>query len=261
MSLTRLTMQALVDEVREDLDEPYAAPPDTTNFWSQDYIVRQINRGLRQVWQICRNDKGSEWFVRKLRSNDPVLTIFGQVYNPAGFRGTDGKTELILPPDLGELLFLEPILNTNTDQAADVRFRYEPGLNGPAIRELSRTTASVGLAEYWGAVVQRHEGPRFVFKPPFADTTVDFEMEYVVKPDSYALADTFEGLGFDDLLLDAVEAYAVQECLKKAADAAALAKAKDTWAERKALVIEAAAPLQTVEYETVNGFLPDDGGW
>lgn len=260
MSLTRLTMQALVDEVRDDLDEPYAAPPDTTNFWSQDFIVRQINRGLRQVWQLCRNDKGSEWFVRRLKSSDPVVTIYGAPYNPAGFRGVQNQTELILPPDLGELLFLEPILNTTTQQAADVRFRYEPGLNGQAIRELSRT-ATIGLSEYWGAIVQRHEGPRFVFKPPFNDTDVDFEMEYIVKPDNYALTDTFEGLGFDDLLLDAVEAYAVQECFKKADNAQQIAKAKETWAERRALVIEAVAPLQTVEYETVAGFMPDDGGW
>lgn len=260
MALTRKTFQELVDEVREDLDEPYAAPPDTTNFWSQDYIVRQINRGLRQVWQICRNDKGSEWFVRKLRSDDDPVTIYGQPYNPASFRGVTNRTELILPPDLGELLFLEPVLNTNTMQAADVRFRYEPGLNGVAYRELSRQ-AQFGLAEYWGAIVQRHEGPRFVFKPPFSDTLVDFEMEYIVKPDSYQLTDTFEGLGFDDLLLDAVEAYAVQECLRKSDNVQALGKAKDTWAERRALVIEAVAPLQTVEYETVAGFLPDDGGW
>lgn len=260
MALTRKNFQNLVDEIRDDLDEPYAAPPDTTNFWSQDYIVRQINRGLRQVWQITRNDKGADWFVRKIRSDDDPIVIYGQPYNPAGFRGTQLKTELILPPDLGELRFLEPILNTNTNQAADVRFRYEPRLDGVAIRELSRQ-AQFGLAEYWGAVVQRQDGPRFVFKPPFSDTSVDFEMEYIVKPDSYQLTDTFEGLGFDDLLLDAVEAYAVQECLRKSDNQQALAKAKDTWAERRALVIEAVSPLQTVEYEMTSGFLPDDGGW
>lgn len=260
MSLTRLSMQQLVDEVREDLDEPYAGPPDTTNFWSQDYIVRQINRGLRQVWQIVRNDKGSEWFVRKLRSDDPPVTIFGQVYSPAGFSATTNQTELILPPDLGELLFLEPVLNTNTTQTADVRFRYEAGLNGQSYREISRTS-TIGLSEYIGAVVQRQAGPRFVFRPPFVDTTVDFELEYIVKPDSYALADTFEGLGFDDLLLDAVEAFAVQECRKKADNPAKLAEAQATWAERRALVIEAVAPLQTVEHEMVQNFLPDDGGW
>lgn len=260
MSLTRKSIQNLVDEVRSDLDEPYAAPPDTTNFWSQDELVRYINRGLRQVWQLVRNDKGSEWFVRRLRSNDPPVTIYGQTYNPAGFSATTNQTELILPPDLGELLFLEPVLNTNTTQAADVRFRYEAGLNGQSYREISRTS-TIGLSEYIGAVVQRHEGPRFVFRPPFVDTTVDFELEYVVKPDSYQLTDTFEGLGFDDLLLDAVEAYAVQEARRKADNAAKLAEAKDAWAEKRALVIETVSPLQTVEPEFTNNFLPDDGGW
>lgn len=260
MSLTRLTMQDIVDQVREDLDEPYAAPPDTTNFWSQDYIVRQINRGLRQVWQIARNDKGSEWFVRRMLSSDPALTIYGQSYNPNGFQATTGKTELILPPDMGELLYLEPLINPLTQMAADIRFRYEAGLNGPNYREISRLT-TVGQSEYWGTVVQRREGPRFVFKPPFVDVAVDFQLEYVVKPDNYALADTFEGLGFDDLLLDAVEAYAVQECRRRADNAAKLAEAKDTWAERRALVIETISPLQTVEHEFVQNFLPDDGGW
>jgi len=260
MSLSAKTMQDLVNEVRSDLDEPYAAPPDTTNFWLQDEIVRYINRGLRQVAQLCRNDKGSEWFVRRLRSSDPVLMIYGQAYSPAGFQGVTGKTELILPPDLAELLFLEPVLNTNTMQAADVRFRYEAGLNGQTYRELARTT-TIGQSEYYGAVVQRREGPRFVFRPPFVDTTVDFELEYVVKPDSYQIADTFEGLGFDDLLLDAVGAYAVQEARKKADNASKLSEAKESWGEKRALVIEAVSPLQTVEHETVANFLPDDGGW
>lgn len=253
-------MADLVDEVRQDVNEPFAAPPDTTNFWSQDEIVRNMNRGLRQVWQICRNDKGAEWFVRKLRSNDPPLTIFGQPYNPAGFQGVSGRTELILPPDLGELLFIEPVLNTVTTQAADIRFRFEAGLNGPNYREISRV-ATVGLSEYYGAVVQRLDGPRLAFAPAFVDSSVDFTLEYIVKPDDYALADTFEGLGFDDLFLDAVEAYAVQECFRKGDHPEQLAKAKDAWAERRAMVIEAVSPMQTVEHEKVSNFLPDDGGW
>jgi hypothetical protein len=253
-------MQDLVDEIRSDINEPYAAPPDTTNFWSQNELVRYINRGLRQVYQICRNDKGSNWFVRRLRSNDPVLRIHGQAYSPAGFQATTGKTELILPPDLGEMLFLEPILNTNTAQAADVRFRYETSLDGGTYRQLSRTS-TIGQSEYWGVVVQRLDGPRFVFKPPFVDTAVDFELEYVVKPDSYQLADTFDGIGFDDLLLDAVESYAVSEARKKADNPAKLSEAKETYAERRAMVLEAVTPLQTIEAEHVKGFLPDAGGW
>jgi hypothetical protein len=244
MSLTKLTMQALVDQVRDDLDEEYAPPPDTTNFWSQDFIVRQINRGLRTVWQTIRNDKGSEWCVRRLRSDDPPVTIYGQPYDPASFQATDGKTELILPPDLGELLHLEPVINPVTLQAADVRFRFGVGLNDVAYRELSRGT-TVGFAEYSAVLVQRQNGPRLVFTPPFADLTTDFQMEYVVKPDDYALTDTFEGLGFDDLFLDAVEAYAVQECRRKADNPAKLAEAKDTWAERRALVIQAVANGRT----------------
>lgn len=262
MSLTRRSMQDLVDEVRDDLDEPYAPPPDTTNFWSQDYIVRMVNLSLRKIWQIIRNDKGSEYFVRKIRSSDPPLTIYGQEYNPAAFRGVTNRTELILPPDLGELLYLEPVLNTNTQQAADVRFRYETGLNGQAFRELSRH-AVVGSTEYWGAVIQRGEGPRFVFKPPFADTTVDFEMEYVAKPDNYALADSFEGIGFDDLFLDAVEAFAALRCLDKSDEPSPgkMRQLTTKWDEAHALLVEAVAPLQTVEHEMVDGFIPDDGRW
>lgn len=252
-------MQDLVDEVRDDLDEEFD-PTGSTNFWSQDYIVRQLNRGLRQVYQIVRNDKGAQWFVRKLRSSDPPLIIFGQTYNPKGFQGVTNRTEFILPPDLAELLYLEPVLNTVTTVAADVRFRYEAGLNGPIMRELSRTS-TIGLTEYWGAVVQRPDGPRFVFKPPFVDTTVNFELEYVIKPDNRSISDSFEGLGFDDLLLDAVEAYAVQECRRRADNPAKLAEAKDTWNERRAMVVESAGPLQTVEPETASGFLPNDGGF
>jgi hypothetical protein len=260
VSLTRKTMQDLVDELRSDLDEPYAAPPDTTNFWSQDELVLYLNRAFRQVWQLVRNDKGSEWFVRTMRSSDPIRTIYGQAYNPAGFQGVTGRTELILPPDLGELLYLEPVLNPDTTQAADVRFRYEPGLNGQNIRELART-ATIGQSEYWGAVVQREDGPRFVFRPAFVDSTVDFQLEYVAKPKNLALTDTLEGFGFDDLFLDAVESYALTEARRKADNPPKLAEAKDGWGEKRALVIEAVAPLQTVEHETVANFLPDDGGW
>lgn len=261
MALTRRRMQDLVDEVRQDLDEPYAPAPDTTNFWSQDYIVGQINRGLRQIWQVARNDKGSQWFVRRLRSTDPAVTIYGAPYNPASFRAIVNATSLTLPPDLGELVHLEPLLNTTTNQAADVRFRYEAGLNGQQYRELSRI-ATVGLAEYWGAVVQRLEGPQFVFQPPFQTTaSCDLELEYIVKPDNYALTDTFEGLGFDDLMLDAVEAYAALHCLDKSdqPNPQKVQRLMAKWTEAKDLVIESVGPMQTVEHEMVDGFLPDDG--
>lgn len=261
MSLTILTMLDLVSQIRDDLDEPLDLTGNT-NFWSQDYITKQVNRALRVVWQIVRNDKGSEWCVRKMRSDDPPLTIYGQTYNPAAFRAVTNQTELILPPDLGELLFIEPVLNTVTTQAADVRFRFEAGLNGPNFREVSRIS-TVGLAEYFGAVVQRRDGPRLVFAPAFIDSSVDFTIEYVAKPDDYALTDSFEGLGFDDLFLDAVEAWAVLRCLKKSdqPNPQKLSQWQEQWAEARAMVIEAVSPLQTVEHEFTQNFLPDDGGW
>jgi hypothetical protein len=260
--LTRRSMQSLVDEVREDLDEPYAAPPDTTNFWSQDYIVGRINFALRRIWQLARNDKGSEWFVRRLRSDDPPVTIYGQPYNPEAFQASTGKTELILPPDLGELLHLEPVINTTTLQAADVRFAWGVGLNDVGYRELSRGT-TVGFAEYRAVLVQRLDGPRLVFTPPFADLTTDFQMEYVAKPDNYALTDTFEGLGFDDLFLDAVRALAALRCLDKSdnPNPDKVQLLTNNWNETRAMVTETISPLQTVEHEFVSNFLPDDGGW
>jgi hypothetical protein len=253
MSTTRRSMLDLTEEIRDDVDEPLDATG-TTNFWTQDMLVLRINRGLRQVWQLARNDKGARWFVRTMRSTDPVTSIHGRPFNPACLQVTDGADELVLPPDFGELLLFEPIVSATDGSTADITFRYTP-INSPTFRALSRTAS--GFSEYWCDVIQRLNGPRLVLRPPFQATTLDTVMEYLVKPNNYALTDTFEGLGFDDLMLDAVIAYAVMDCYRKADAPDKLKAAEATWSERRALVIEAVGPLQTVEHEVVQGFIPD----
>ena len=253
MSATRRSMLDLTEEIRDDLDEPLDATG-TTNFWTQDMLVLRINRGLRQVWQIARQDKGSRWFVRTMRSTDPTTSIHGRPYNPACLQVTDGASELVLPPDFGELLLFEPIVDTDSGDTADITFRYTP-INSPTFRALSRSAS--GFSEYWCDVVQRLGGPRFIIRPPFQASTLDVTMEYIVKPDNYALEDTFEGLGFDDLMLDAVIAYAVMDARRKSDNAGKLKEAENTWAERRALAVETVGPLQTVEHEFVQSFIPD----
>lgn len=254
-------MVDLIDEIRGDLDEPLDATG-STNFWSQSEIARYVNRGLRQVWQLARNDKGSRWFVRSIRSTDDPLSIFGRPYNPACLAPTDGTDELILPPDFGELLSLEPIVTSTDNLTADITFRFAP-LNSPVMRNLSRvSTTFTGFAEYFCDVIQRPQGPRLVLRPTFQGgsdgAAQDCRLEYVLKPDNYAVEDTFEGVGFDDLMLDAVLAYAELECRRKADNPAKLKEATETWAERRALVIETIGPLQTVEHEMVQGFLSEE---
>lgn len=258
MALTRRTMLDVVTNVRDDLDEPYDATGNS-NFWSQADIVRRINKGLRWVWQVARNDKGSRWHVRRLLSTDPVVTIYGEPYNPAAFGLVENRTELILPPDLGELLMLEPLPTDASTSTADIRFRWKSGPQAAAFRE--QTRVSSGLSEYEATLVQRLTGPRVLFRPPFQSSSVDLQLEYIVKPGSYALTDTFEGLGFDDIALDAVEAFAVVACRRKADNAARLKEAENAWTEAKALVIEAVGPLQTVEHEFAEGFMPDGNEW
>lgn len=253
MSSTRRTMLDVVSEIRADLDEPLDATGNS-NFWSQTDIVLRVNRGLRQVWQLARMDKGSRWFVRNLRSTDKKLDIFGRPYNPAALQVQSNATELILPPDFGELLLFEPI----TDAAGtlpSIQFRFTK-LSGRLYAQLSRIAS--GSSEYWCDVVQRLEGPRLVMQPPFEQGPVDTRIEYLVKPDNYALADTFEGLGFDDLMLDAVIAYAEVECWRKADNPEKLKEALATWGDRKALVLEEVGPHQTVEHEVVQGFMEEE---
>lgn len=253
MSSTRRSMLDLLDEIRGDLDEPLDATG-STNFWSQTDLVLRVNRGLRQVWQLARNDKGSRWFVRTIRSTDPEITIYGRPYNPGALTVNTEQEELVLPPDFGELLLFEPQVETSDGLTADITFRYTT-VDSPTFRALSRS--GTGFSEYWCAPVQRPGGPRFLLRPPFQSGTLETVMEYVVKPDNYALEDTFEGVGFDDIMLDAVIAYAVLDARRKADNPAKLREAEGTWAERKALVVETIGPLQTVEHEMVQSFIPD----
>jgi len=246
-------MLDLLDDIRDDLDEPLDATG-TTNFWTQDMLVRRVNRGLRQVWTLAKNDKGSRWFVRTMRSTDPQITIYGRPYNPACLQVTSGTEELVLPPDFGELLLFEPMVEDSDNTTADINFRYT-SINSGTFRGLSRTAS--GFSEYWCDVVQRMGGPRFLIRPPFQASTLEVVMEYIVKPDNYALEDTFEGVGFDDVMLDAVIAYAGMDARRKADNPAKLKEAEATWAERRAVVIQTIGPLQTVEHETVQGFIPD----
>ena len=253
MSTTRRSMLDLTNEMRSDLDEPLDASG-TTNFWLQDDLVMYLNRGLRQVWQIVRNDKGSRWFVRTLRSTDPQTTIHGRPYNPQCLQLVTGAVELALPPDFGELLLFEEIPNASDSVTSDIAFRYAP-INSPLYRAMSRTTS--GFSEYTCTVVGRPNGIRFLIKPPFQAGTIETVMEYVVKPDNYALEDTFEGLGFDDLMLDGVVAHALVGARRKSDNASKLKEAIDRWGECKALVMETVDPLQTVEHEFVQSFIPD----
>ena len=111
MALTRKTVNDLLVEVRDFLDEPY--DPDT-NFWTNTFLLRQLSRGFREVWQTAR-DEDHHWFLRRVKSTDAAFNAFGNAddeYDPADMQLVADLDAIPLPADFAELRLFEQLIET-----------------------------------------------------------------------------------------------------------------------------------------------------
>lgn len=243
------TIDDLVALVREDLDEAENA---STNFWTNAFLIARLNRGFREIWQATR-EAHENWFVRKLASTDPVLRIYGRPYNPVAMQLTDGADELVLPPDLFELLSLTPIVSVTSSEPCP-SFTMT-NLSASDFRALRQATSTQVVASYQCDIERRADGPRLLFAPTIgAGSPSDIELHYVYQPKEYASGEDLDNSGFSRTMLDAAVAYAVLEAREREdRSTEAIARAERKYARKLALVTRHAGPRESQDPELVDG--------
>lgn len=247
------TINDLVTEVREDLDEELYAG---VNFWDDSFIIGRLNRGFRELWQAAR-ETHENWFVRKIASTDQALTIYGRTYDPASLQLGENIGELVLPPDLYEIVSLTGQLATDGSGSS---LCVEFGRLGSEDFRAFRGQAGASGGSHLCDVVYREGGPVLVFSPNSGvNPAVDVLLEYVFQPKEYVAGDLLENSGFNRTMLDAAVAYAVLEAREKEDRSTdAINRAERKYARKLSLVTRSAGPRQTQNDEIVEGFMEWD---
>lgn len=253
----RKTIDDLILEVREDLNEEADAASEDTNFWTDAYLLSRLNRGFRRVWQIAREQKESPRFMRRLRSTDAPLILHNVEYDPTTFRLTQGMDQFKLPPDFEELHLLEPVTDLDTTESGII-FHYTK-LANDKFRVMVRTVGPGRGGSYQCEIVERQDGAWFLIAPQMqlADQ-VNLLMEYVFQPQVYAAGDSLINSGFDDNMLDAVVKFALLEAYKKEGRRENLQAAAADWQDASDFVKRSSGPLQVIEGEKVAGYLEEE---
>lgn len=257
MPSIRRSIDDLLSEVREDLNEEADTTGESTNYWTDPYIISRLNRGFRRVWQIAREQKDSPRFMRRLRSTDEPLVLHGREYDPGSLRLHSEVDQLKLPPDFEELHLLEPVVDADNTESGII-FHYTK-LANDKFRVLVRTQGPSRGGSYQCEVVEREDGAYLLIAPKLVITDfTDILMEYVFQPKLYEAGDSLTNSGFDDNLLDGVVAFALWECYKREGRRENLQNAAAAWQEASDFIKRSSGPLQQIEGERVGGYLEEE---
>lgn len=257
MSYSRKFIDDLITEVRDDLNEEADTSTESTNFWTDAFILSRLNRGFRRVWQIAREQKESPRFMRRLRSTDAPLIIHNKEFDPATLKLKQDVEQLKLPPDFEELHVLEPLVD-DLNVESGIVFHWTK-LANDKFRVLVRTQGPSRGGTYQCEIVERQDAAYLLITPKMNLTdTSDIIMEYVFQPKVYEAGDTLENSGFDDNMLDAVLAFTIWECYKREGRRENLQQAATAWQEASDFVKRSSGPLQVIEGERVGGYLEEE---
>lgn len=257
MSVQRRFIADLIAEVREDLNEEADTTGESTNFWTDAFILSRLNRGFRRVWQIGREQKDSPRFMRRLKSTDPPLILHGVEFDPSTLTLRKETEQLKLPPDFEELHLLEPLVDQDNTESGIVL--HWTKLANDKFRVLVRTTGPSRGGSYQCEIVERQDGAYILFTPKIVVTDESpIIMEYVFQPKVYIAGDALLNSGFDDNMLDAVVAFALLECYKKEGRRDNIQLAASAWQEASDFVKRSSGPLQQIEGERCQGFLEEE---
>ena len=252
------TVAELLTEVREILDEPLDLTGNDSNLWSNTELTRWMNVGLRRVWAHVKKER-ENYFMRTVRSDaTEKIKVYGRDYDPAEIRILAGRKELSLPPDFAELRVFEPVISADAgDVNGEVQFLFNQ-LANMGLRTRMRAIGPERGGVYECEIVFREEGPRImIFPEPVLQSPIDVRMEYVHGPLQLTSTDSFEGSGFNQLMLDAVVNYVVYRARKKEENAASISQAQADLSDSLDVVGSAAGPRQARDDEVVDGYLED----
>jgi hypothetical protein len=257
LSATRRYLQDLLDEVRADLNEEADTAAESTNFWTDAFIVSRLNRGFRRVWQVAREQPDSPRFMRRLRSTDAPLILAGREFDPATLKLVTDMDEMKLPPDFAELHLLEPLVDADNTESGII-FHYTK-LANDKFRVLIRTHGPSRGGVYQCEVVERQDGAYLLIAPKLSITDgTNIIMEYMFSPRVMEAGDALINTGFDDDMYDAVVAFTLLECAKKEGRRENVQLAGAAWQEASDFIKRSSGPTQRVEPERVAGYLEEE---
>lgn len=234
-----------------------------TNFWSRAETVEYLNEGVAEVWQAVR-ETHQNWSVKQMLSTDPEQKINGRLYDPSNLRIVQDRERLMLPPDFHELLFMEAPPGQNSSlQVSDpffprVVFEYH-NLTQRRFRQDAINHITTNVRRYLYDVVYGPEGPYVLFSPPISlSESLETKIMYIALPPLLTIADTFEGTGFNRIMVDAVLGYVVWTAAVKQDLLEDYTKLERKWNLKRELAVRSAGPKQTRDEETVEGYLEDE---
>jgi hypothetical protein len=189
----------LVEEVRDDLDEPVAQN------WSDTKLLRWINKGIVRLVNATRAQR-QHWFDRIILSTDSASTIRGETYTPTtSLLPTAGGSTLTLPPDCLEIVSLRPTSQTDLDNGLQL-IQSRPTTSEWLTASRLAQNSDTGTYLYYTL------GTRTLIVAPVFGASFNVRLQYVSMPDEITLVD--EPSRVAEWMLDLAVLYAHYRALR-----------------------------------------------
>ena len=230
------TLNTLLTELRADLDER------SPGIWSDTDLARWLNHGIHKTIIGIKSVR-EDYFVKRMRSSDADLTIFGSTYDPSNIAMVNGTTVYTLPDDLLEIRSFEPLNQTDRDDG----ILFLPKDFSESAFSSARRTAGTDSRKWY---YYDQYGTNQLLIAPAPQAAIATEMFYVSITQEYALGDTISTL--PPWAFNAVKEYAYYRALKSQNHPDtnnALARFKDELSDTRSL----ATPRNSQEPRFVEG--------
>lgn len=233
----------LIVQVRRDLQET------TPQIWSDTALLDWINAGIAKV-ALGMHSVIQDWLTRRMKSTDPVETIFGSSFDPSGLKITGGTNTYTLPPNMIEIRSLEPL--NQSDINLGIRF-IPRNINSLDFMSAGRLTSSAAQITYFYDEVGL---TNLVIAPtPATGTSIDVNLLYVAHPETLDAGTTITQLPVQSF--EAVKAYAMFRAYRSIAHPDAnleFARYKEELADLK----DFSSPRESQDPLVVEGMFDED---
>lgn len=164
------TGQDLVNEVRDNLDEPYEQN------WSDSKLLSWVNKGIVRLVNATRAQR-AHWFDTVILSTDSASTIRGETYTPTtALKPTAGASTITLPPNCIEVVSITPLDQDDLDNGLEFE------LSRPNAAEFMYAQRLAQADNQW-TYLYYTRGTRTVQVAPIFGTSFDIRLQYVAMPD------------------------------------------------------------------------------
>ena len=189
------TGQALIAELRAELDEPYESN------WSDANLLMWINKGIVRLVSASREQR-AQWFEVSILSTDSASTIRGETYTPSTqLKPTVGQTIITLPPNCLEVVKLQPTDQDDLDNGCQFVLSRPTSSDFIYATRVSTNTNLIGQSYLYYVY-----GTRYVKVAPAFAASFNVELRYIAMPDEITFTDSPSTCA--DWMLDLAVLYA-----------------------------------------------------